>query len=342
MEDDDEFGDLYTDVLRPFSLSSAPSTAQQPQQPQQLSSGPSLSTRPIDLNLQSDDGAALHGASFPSSALPPKPSSQTLGRDSSAVLRAPSGPDAISSDQGEEVSGRAASAFEMEDEKLSKIASKDSSREEAGVAAADDKDVKFDIEEVNTGLEDDPIIPGLSSASGGGTSVPVSAANQEDIESAGRIDQDKDIATGGGEGEGDDWDSDSEDDLQIVLNDNTHHGPMGMERGGMGGDDDEDDDELVIVADSGANPIMEEQEWGEDTAQAVDGERKEAGEVGKASVGGAAAVPRIGYSNHGYHPFHSQFKVSVKMLFRFSVVNGVLMPPFHFLGIQSLVMDLYL
>lgn len=67
---------------------------------------------------------------------------------------------------------------------------------------------------------------------------------------------------------GDDWDSDSEDDLQIVLNDNSHGVPMG-------GDDDEDGEEdLVIIADDDQqhhhhHQAMEEQNWGEEELQRV-------------------------------------------------------------------------
>ncbi|KAL3533113.1 hypothetical protein ACH5RR_006634 [Cinchona calisaya] len=117
----------------------------------------------------------------------------------------------------------------------------------------------------------------------------------------------------------DDWDSDSEDDLQIVLNDR-NHGPMGMEQmggGGMGVEEDDEDDEdeepLVIVADNDdpghQQMVMEEQHWeGEEVGP--DGERKELGEAAKVGGGGGGVVmaSKIGYSNHGYHPFHSQFK----------------------------------
>ncbi|GKV03322.1 hypothetical protein SLEP1_g15648 [Rubroshorea leprosula] len=166
-------------------------------------------------------------------------------------------------------------------------------------------DVKFDIEEGN-GIDDlnsDPVIPGLSD------SVNPDESRRKDIKKENTIVG----AEAYGEGEGDDWDSDSEDDLQIVLNDNIH-GPMPMERGVMGEDDDDDEDEdpLVIVADGDANQGMEEQEWGEEAAPAGEGERKEGGEPGKPNVGmgGGMVVPKIGYSNHGYPPFHSQFKVS--------------------------------
>ncbi|KAG6473341.1 hypothetical protein ZIOFF_067256 [Zingiber officinale] len=112
----------------------------------------------------------------------------------------------------------------------------------------------------------------------------------------------------------DDWDSDSEDDLQIVLND-SNHGPLGAERHNMVGiDDDDGEEDLVIVTDEDQQhhlPIMEEQDWSEEAMQpAGDGERKEMSDVAKVT-GTAAAAPgaRIGYSNHGFHSqHHSMFK----------------------------------
>lgn len=155
----------------------------------------------------------------------------------------------------------------------------------------------FDIEEVNTGIGDvEHMIPGLSIP---GVSDP---ANNR---GAGA-----DFLMRGEEG--DDWDSDSEDDLQIVLNDN-EHGPMIDRMGATGADDDDEDEDgepLVILGDSDTNHQgMEEQDWGEDAAQGADGERKELGDATKAN-GGVVQPPKIPYSSHVYHPFHSQFKVS--------------------------------
>ncbi|GKV24198.1 hypothetical protein SLEP1_g33837 [Rubroshorea leprosula] len=58
MEDDHEFGDLYTDVLHPFSSASAPL-------PHQPSVSYAPLRRPIDLNLQCDPNDVLYGASHP-------------------------------------------------------------------------------------------------------------------------------------------------------------------------------------------------------------------------------------------------------------------------------------
>ncbi|MFQ6638570.1 hypothetical protein Gotur_016783 [Gossypium turneri] len=237
MEDDDEFGDLFSDVLHPFSSTTTMSSAAP--QPHHPFPPPPHLHRPIDLNR----GSA--------------PAPMFL----------------------------------------------DSKHE-----PADGQDVNFDIQEGGSnGIEaaryDDPIFPGLTGP------VPHEESGWNANESGNGI--------RGGEAEadeGDGCDSDSEDDLQIVLNDN-HHGLMDMERGGMIGeddDDDEDEDPLVIVADADANQGTEEHEWGEEGCQAADGEKKEGGEATKVSSagggGGSVVAPKIGFSNYGYHPFHSQFK----------------------------------
>ncbi|XWS17767.1 hypothetical protein CRYUN_Cryun33cG0095900 [Craigia yunnanensis] len=281
MEDDDEFGDLYTDVLKPFSSTSTVSLSSATPQPHQLSSTPAHLHRPIHLNIQfQDDDNTLFGAPRPI------PASQTL-----APFKSPP-PHVVPAAAPDSIPNR------------------DSSPEpvflDTKQEPVDGKDAKFDIEERgsngNEGTgSDDPIIPGLTES-----------VRQED---SGRNNKGSDNGIRGGgeaEEEGDDWDSDSEDDLQIVLNDNNHD-PMAMERGGMMGEDDnEDGDPLVIVADGDANQGMEEQEWGEEGGQAADGERKEGGEAGKVGgaggSGGSLVAPKIGYISHGYHPFHSQFK----------------------------------
>ncbi|KAM5548169.1 FIP1[V]-like protein [Rosa sericea] len=259
MEDDDEFGDLYTDVLQSFQSSSQPSSSA-PAPPQSLH-------RPIDLNLKTEDADdEILAQAPPPQSHESNPNSQTLAPDSTRAAD----------------SGGGSRVLEAKDVKLQ---SKDSDLTE--------KEVNFDIEEEGnngiSGLGLDAVIPGLSAAA----PVNNTASNVENNPEGSRRD-------GGG---GDDWDSDdSEDDLQIVLNDNN---PMGMERGNG---EEEDDDGLVIVADSEHNGAAEEQEWEEGQQGAAEGERKEMGEAGKGGGGGPVVAPKIGYSNHGYHPFHSQFK----------------------------------
>ncbi|GLT27913.1 hypothetical protein SLA2020_028790 [Shorea laevis] len=182
MEDDDEFGDLYTDVLHPISSASGPL----PHQPSVSSSPIHL---PIVLNLQSDPNDVLYGASHPN------PHTRNL---------APNSADSIPGLQTDRDSAAKPRVLDTRDVKLTNMASK----EEIGGG----NDVKFDIEEGNGGIDDlnsDPIIPGLSES------------GNPDESGRNDLRKEKTIVGGEvyGEGEGDDWDSDSEDDLQIVLND---------------------------------------------------------------------------------------------------------------------------
>lgn len=302
MEDDDEFGDLYSDVLLPFASSS--STAPHPSSPR-----PSID---LNLNLQTDPQEDLiRMAPYPNSAVP----CQSLGQTASTNHGESVIDDAFKSKQAQ--SAGEAMVLERAEEELAgnvlsdtnhgnKLSSvNDDVHGEGAVKEKDsmDMDVKFDIEENGDGVEvvgSEPIIPGLSS-------------------DAGRMDEN------GDRGQGDEWDSDSdsEDDLQIVLNDNNH---MNMERAGMAADGDDDNN-----VDNDPNQAVEKQEWGENATQPADGERKDMGDSAKAS-GGVMVAPKIGYNNHAYHPFHSQFKVSVwslMLLERQSItcIWGFLLPP---------------
>ncbi|KFK27337.1 hypothetical protein AALP_AA8G370000 [Arabis alpina] len=232
MDEDDEFGDLYSDVLPP-------------PQPH----------RSIDLNLRSQD--------------------QDIAEPNSAPISRVSNNDAS---------------------KLTRQAITD------GVGVGED--MSFDIEEPDA--DSTPTIPGLFVAG----EIPGLATDRGVSRDTTVIQQ---VGGGdgggyGGQGEGgDDWDSDSEDDLQIVLNDNVMIGADRRSRMGDNEDDDDEDDEepLVIVADADTNQPMEEQFWGEDGLQGVDGDGKEGGEAGKGIPTGPV---KAGYSGHGYHPFHSQYK----------------------------------
>ncbi|XP_075077531.1 FIP1[V]-like protein [Nicotiana tabacum] len=329
MEDDDEFGDLYTDVL----TASFQSQQQQPPAPApqdeaaapRAAAGAGPTTRPIDLNNNSDDEEILYGAPNPSSN--PNftaPNSVITGNEKTlAPLQ-----DVQSGSKLPEFNlnfnqkaGKLENLSEInesdlivrvleksEDMKLPKVGFQDSNFMDDDnidfvVEERDDKDDILIEKDQNLGeknaenLKDgsgnvenfEPLIPGVSipGVSGGGGN--------------------------GGDGNlEDDWDSDdSEDDLQIVLNDNTH-GPMGMER--MGDDeDDEDGEPLVIVADNDgpSHPpmIMEEQEWGDEGGPAVNGERKEINDALKVNGAPGGVAAKVGYNNHGYHhPYHSQYK----------------------------------
>ncbi|XP_010275740.1 PREDICTED: FIP1[V]-like protein [Nelumbo nucifera] len=345
MEDDDEFGDLYTDVLRPISSSSGP-------QSQLFSSGASASAKhPPDLNLQSDDEDVLYGAPDPSFTIPSqRPHLEPIKTKTDAIpdYRTDAAPNSkvidrvmkqeVKVEEEEEVVARVSHVRVLDSIKVEETrvpGTGDGELQQAGEARVletaeplekpgigevqSEKDAKdkinlekdniFAREEEGEGLDIDvgigdldsePIIPGLSS----GPFIPgvlESQGNEEDMKASRRDDSG---------GAGDDWDSDSEDDLQIVLNDNV--GPLGVDRNEAMGSDDEDEDgeDLVIVADGDQHhQPVEEQEWGDDTAQAPDGERKEIGEASKVNGGMVnAAGARIGYSGHGYHPHHSQFK----------------------------------
>lgn len=315
MEDDDEFGDLYTDVLRPLS---SPITLQTPAQ---LPSATQSVNRPFDLKLQKDEEDILYDSSSNNRSVTPLAPIQALDSDHNRPKNESIVSEFSYNSQGEDK--REKDGAGISDDLASDLAKATVSRvtessdvkpeaeedrvfgdkhhkdKEVAVVASDYGGILIEKDE-NIDTEENPVIPGLS---GYPMSISEPVYNQGDANLFRGIDD--------AGGEGDDWDSDSEDDLQIVLNDN-NHGPMEMDRSKAVGSDEEDEDEdgdpLVIVAD--ADPIhhqpMEEQEWGEDAAQAADGERKEAGEK---SNGGVVA-PKIGYSNHGYHPFHSQFKVS--------------------------------
>lgn len=103
---------------------------------------------------------------------------------------------------------------------------------------------------------------GFDRSGSGGFYEDSEAAELDDAEGVG-------TAMGGANGEEvDDWDSDSEDDLQIVLNDETP-AYENLERGGDGeyfeNSDEEDEEDLVIVA--GDDEALEGgQEWGNEAA----------------------------------------------------------------------------
>ncbi|XP_058067593.1 FIP1[V]-like protein isoform X2 [Magnolia sinica] len=327
-DDDDEFGDLYTDVLRPSN--STPAFASNP------SSVPKL---PLKYSPPSDDDEdILYAPPNPNLPLPSShstPPSQTLEstRNESDTSAAPQHhPNQVSplltsedkepprvsnspipgspQDDGIRVSDDSAAAqhhlnqsspVPVTDEKHAARVSDTPPLPPLGLP----QDGGTGASEIDVGIGDldsDLIIPGLST----GPSIPGifdGSVGNGDAKGSSR----KDDSGGGGGGGDDDWDSDdSEDDIQIVLNDNS--GPIGLERND---DEDEDGEDFVIVADGDQHrPEIEDQDWGEEAGQAVaEGERKEIGEAAKVNGGVmVAGGARIGYSGHGYHPHHSQFK----------------------------------
>lgn len=343
MEDDDEFGDLYTDVLKPLATSfqSPPQQQQQPQQPpaappphfqpenKELSKPTAYQGRPIDRNASSDDDDdggdedKFFGAASSSST----GKIQTLASSQSGFYNRPDMRNFDLNKLSGQVEGSSgvlvgvgsdsqAGALETRE---GDVKLPEGDRRSSGLG--DEADIDVTVEERDE-KDDNFAVKGgnLTDRSGNvenfdmgdpmipGLSIPGVSGGAESHANANYDD---------------DWDSDSEDDLQIVLND-TNRGPMGMERtggGGMGGEDDDDEDDedgepLVIVADnddpSHQPMMMEEQDWGgEEVGAGGDGEKKELGEAAKINGvgGGAVAAQKIGYSGHGYHhPFHSQFK----------------------------------
>ncbi|KZV16456.1 hypothetical protein F511_10068 [Dorcoceras hygrometricum] len=298
MEEDDEFGDLYTDVLRPLTASFQ-SHHQVADSPAVGSSSAPLQSRGIDLNNNSDDEDIVYGP--PDSKNLKSNLSSTLNLKLNATIQ-----DSISAELG--------TRPEMRKIDLNLDSNQEGNRIE-GLADMDNKD--DDLVGKDNGLDD--IKENLYN-SAHGEEITVNYAGKNMVTEIGMGLSDR-LENQGASNLEDEWESEeSEDDLQIVLNDN----PIGMERTpGMHDEDDEDGDPLVIVADNGDTGLhhhhqqmmMEEQEWaGEEGLPGTDGEKKELGDESKTSGAGGSAPPsalqpRIGYSNHVYHhPYHSQFK----------------------------------
>ncbi|XP_010939299.1 FIP1[V]-like protein isoform X1 [Elaeis guineensis] len=324
MDDDDEFGDLYTDVLRFPTPSSAPAPPSPPPQPRSFPSAASAS-KPLPEPLLSGDGddddLISHGASRPKPpAPPPSVPSQTLapapdedGDDDWLLGHAPPAvePPANWDDEEDEVAPEAPSR-DVPEAGERRVLEEDYG-DEARVSEFPKKDAEV-AEEAGDGdpflgggaresmgigdLDQAPVIPGLSA--GPAPPGPFLDMDGGDVKAS----------------RSEDWDTDSEDDLQIVLNDN--HVPLGGERNDRGGDEDDDDEDgeedLVIVTDEDQHhhiPAMEEQDWGEEAIQpAGDGERKEMADVAKGNgPAGTAPAARIGYSSHGFSmQHHSTYK----------------------------------
>ncbi|CAI9787410.1 unnamed protein product [Fraxinus pennsylvanica] len=335
MEDDD-FGDLYTDVLTTTFQASQP----QNDAPAAGNKSTSFQGRSIDLNVNSDDeeiileaqdsknfnsqsadglnlSVAIEGKSLPETT------GFDLNLDSNQEGKGIPG---LSGNEGGEVMFRARVLEKGEGVKLPESTSAGSN-----FTAEEENDINIVVEEgdnkVYNLVEIDENMKSVNENTNNSGDQKKESVNFASESGVGEIVSEPVIPGLSGEPENrggadfeDEWDSEeSEDDLQIVLNDNNHV-PMGMERmAGMDDDDDDDGEPLVIVADDGDTghhhlQMTEEQVWdGEDMGPGAEGERKELGEAAKASGGGAVAAtvvqPKIGFSNHAYHhPFHSQFK----------------------------------
>ncbi|KAL2482777.1 FIP1[V]-like protein [Forsythia ovata] len=339
MEDDD-FGDLYTDVLTTSFQASQPENYA----PAAGSKSTSFQGRSIDLNVNSDDEEIMHGAQKPKNSNSqsadglnlnvaieekalPEPRGFDLNLDSNQEGKGIPG---LAGNEGGESKFEARASEKGEGVKLPEWTS-GGSNFVVEVEEEEEEDINIVVEEGDNKdddlVEKDENLLRRNENANNSVDEKKESVNLASESGLGEIGSEPMIPGLSGEPENrggaefeDEWESEeSEDDLQIVLNDN-NHGPLGMERmTGMDDNDDEDGDPLVIVADNGDTghhhlQMTEEQVWdGEDVGPGTEGERKELGEVAKASGGGAVAAtvvqPKIGFSNHAYHhPFHSQFK----------------------------------
>uniref|UniRef100_A0A1D1XLV6 Pre-mRNA 3'-end-processing factor FIP1 n=1 Tax=Anthurium amnicola TaxID=1678845 RepID=A0A1D1XLV6_9ARAE len=340
MDDDDEFGDLYTDVLRlppgpappPLDGTSAsiPATTSKPPSPFNPRSD-SDDDGSRDRSLPGAPGSGRSPSSLPSQ-LPAQsgiPDSQEGGDEDWVLGQAPASQEQpVDWDDGEDeglprvssaeatdlVPGLGVSRVLLEEEGedasgFTETLKKQVGEDEEGIRVAEGVEAStpgkvaaatLDIHCGIADLDEQPVIPGLSVA-------PLPPEAFHDAESG-----DGKVSRSG------DWDSDSEDDLQIVLNDDNLIPTGGDGNVGFGIEDDADEDgedDLVIVTDEDQHNHhhhhlgMEEQDLdGESMQQPFDGERKEKLDVANGN-GGTVALAKIGYNSHGYHGQHqSQFK----------------------------------
>lgn len=300
MEDDDEFGDLYSDVIPSFTTSVGP----------QLPDADlnSSQNRPTDRRVAGDDDEILYGASQL------KNSNSGLGLELDAPIL------------GKNLTGRfdsnlVASAIVGGNISSEGLKLPEKAGGELNFMKVDDDDLNFVVEdtEPKNGEVVEERANVYSSAERSENAIDHVADSEEMIP----------VPSGETENRGgamfeNEWESDeSEDDLQIVLNDN--HVQMrikGMEA------DDEDGEALLIVADNGdlsgglQQTEMEERERGGE--EGADAERNELVDIATAAAASTAAQPKIGYSNHMYHhqPYHSQFKVNHLCPMRTSILIG--------------------
>ncbi|KAK6156595.1 hypothetical protein DH2020_010843 [Rehmannia glutinosa] len=340
MEDDDEFGDLYTDVLRPLS---AQLQTQRDEAGDAAAAGKAAASkgRSTDININSDDEEILYGApDLKNQNLNPNPSS-VLGWNLNAPIQeknlveprgfdlnldsnleaaridglAGNGGDDLGlqnrvSEKGEGVKvplkTSGGSNFMEDDDDINILLEDTENKDGALVEKEDSFRNKQDDIYITAGEKENTI-----------NFVNKSVDDEMGLEQripglSGKLDNPR------GSNFEDEWESEeSEDDLQIVLNDN-NHGPMEMERmTGVIDEDDEDGEPLVIVADNGDvghhQTMTEEPVWRSEEGGPEAGGEKDLGDAAKASGGGgvasAAMQPKTAYNNHVYHhPFHSQFK----------------------------------
>ncbi|KAL5774915.1 hypothetical protein ACOSP7_012472 [Xanthoceras sorbifolium] len=283
MEDDDEFGDLYTDVLLPLSVSN----------PHNISPDPSSLHRPIDLNfnIKSD----VPPASYPNSTLPPPAAAPPQVDESHAPPRAP------------EKAGCGGDS-----ELIDKDVTFDIEEADDGIPDDDAPMIPGISEEVSKrnegGGDGDGDEGGFGEkldGGGGGGAKEIGGEEEEDWDSDSddglQIVLNDDHNRGGAaamatDDGGDDDDDDDEDEDPLVIVADADANNQGM-------------------------MMMEEPEWGGDDPAGVQmteggAEKKETSAMGERAItangpaAAATAAAKIGYSSHyPYHnPYHSQFK----------------------------------
>ncbi|KAI3929776.1 hypothetical protein MKX01_025944 [Papaver californicum] len=296
-DDDDDFGDLYSDVLIPFTT---PSSSSQPP-PQPLSS-----------DLNNDDDKKLYGGSSNPKLSNP---SETLVWDRNhggenfvteeEVLTSvsPKGDASRVLDFGVSIKSKPFVSTEIGDD-VRVDGDDESGGNQSGAGAG--RELLMERMDMDDG-DGQSMIPGLSSSSSQFNPPPPARVFQDEEDEVEPIEASK--------REDDEWDSDSdsEDDLKIVLNEDEHDGMNGKENDG--GEDDDGQDLVIVAGDDQIHQLGDEQELGEDgTKQMGDGvERKEIGEGGPKVSNGGVMMPNAGgvrpmYTNQGFHPHHSQFK----------------------------------
>ncbi|XP_073317478.1 FIP1[V]-like protein isoform X1 [Primulina huaijiensis] len=351
MEDDDEFGDLYTDVLRPLA-GSFQSHHQVSDSPAVGSNSAPLQSRGIDLNYNSDDEDIVYGP--PDSNNLKSNLRSTVNLKLNATIQDNTAAELgtrpeireldLNLDSNQEVSriqglaGNGGSkGLEFKARALPKGDGVSLPEKSSGGFhfTEEDNDINIIVEEMDN--KDGDLVEKDNGLADMKQTLYNSADGEENTGNyevknmvteivlgqmiPGLSDRLENEGTSNLENE---WESEeSEDDLQIVLNDNPH-GPIGIERmPGMHDEDDEDGDPLVIVADNGdagfhhhhQQMMMEEQEWtGEEGVSGTDGEKKELGDASKTSGPGGTATPSALQPRVGYsnHLYHHQYHSQFK------------------------------
>ncbi|KAH6772351.1 FIP1[V]-like protein [Perilla frutescens var. frutescens] len=271
MEDDDEFGDLYSDVLPPFTTSV---------QSQHGDTGASKSSqsRPID---RSDDGDIIHGALELNNSFSNSNSGLGVEPNASIKEKTLARPELGRFDlnlDGSRIAG--GNILGVEARGLEKGEGAKLPEKGAGGLnlMVDNDDLNIVVEEREQ--KDDEFV----------------------VKDVNFLDKQENVYTSAERNENlvenhDEWESDdSEDDLRILLDDNNV-------QIGMAAEEDEDGEALVIVADDRELSLHHQPTEMGGKELGADAERKE---LGNAAMTSGTVQPKIGYSNHMYH--HPQFK----------------------------------